>query len=49
MTQFHYLTLAFAFVWIALAAYLILMNRRLARLREEIEELRRRRPGGGTR
>lgn len=47
MTQFQYLVLAYAFVWGALALYLILLNRRLQRIREEIGELRRRDRSGG--
>ena len=42
MTPFQYLTLAYAFVWGALAVYLILINRRVQRLQDEIGELRRR-------
>ena len=44
MTQFQYLVLAYAFIWGALAVYLVLMNQRLGRLRDEIAELRRRGP-----
>lgn len=47
MTQFQYLVLAYAFVWGALAVYLVVINRRLHRLREEIGELRRRERSGG--
>jgi CcmD family protein len=48
MTSFQYLALAYAFVWGALAVYLILIDRRLRRLQDEIGELRRRgeRTGG---
>ena len=42
MSSFQYLAMAYAFVWGALAVYLILINRRLHRLSDEIGELRRR-------
>ncbi len=47
MTEFKYLVLAYAFIWGALAFYLVWMDRRLRRLQGEIEELRRR-PRGWT-
>jgi CcmD family protein len=40
MTRFQYLVLAYALIWIALGIYLFLMNRRISRVHEEIEELR---------
>ena len=49
MTSFQYLTLAYAFVWGALAVYLIFMNRRVQRLQDEIGELKRRERRSETR
>jgi CcmD family protein len=48
MTSFQYLALAYALIWGALATYLILLDRRLRRLADEVGELRRRggRAGG---
>jgi CcmD family protein len=49
MTSFQYLTLAYAFVWGALAVYLIFLNRRVQRLQDEIGELKRRERTPGAR
>jgi CcmD family protein len=42
MTPFHYLWLAYGFVWAMLGLYLFLLGRRVARMRGELEELKRR-------
>jgi CcmD family protein len=42
MTPFGYLLLAYALIWAALAFYLFHLGRRVARLRGELDELRRR-------
>ncbi len=46
MTQLRYLVLAYALIWAALAFYLFTLGRKVARLRGELEELRRRTEGG---
>jgi CcmD family protein len=46
MTEFGYLVLAYAFIWVALALYLFRLGGRIGRLGKEVEELRRRLPGG---
>lgn len=47
MSEKEYLVLAYAFIWGALAFYLIWMDRRMRRLQGEIDELRRRAGAGG--
>lgn len=42
MTKFHFLTLGYALIWIALALYLMSLGRRLKRLSESIRQLRER-------
>lgn len=46
MSELGYLALAYAFIWVALAGYLVLLGRRIGRLGREVEELRRRAAGG---
>jgi CcmD family protein len=42
MNGLGYLVAAYGLIWTALAAYLILLGRRIARLGREVEELQRR-------
>jgi CcmD family protein len=42
MTPFGYLLLAYALIWASLALYLFVLGRRVARLRGELDEVRRR-------
>jgi len=51
MTPLTHLVLAYAFIWAALAVYLVLLGRRIARVSRDVEELRRRaaRPGSESR
>jgi CcmD family protein len=42
MTSMHYLTLAYALVWIGLGIYMIQLNRRIQRVHGDIVELRER-------
>jgi CcmD family protein len=48
MTPLKYLVLGYAMIWAALAVYLFTLGRRMKRMRNELEELRRRVQGGGT-
>lgn len=42
MSRFQYLTLGYGLIWLSIGVYLFLMNRRIARVKTEIDELRRR-------
>jgi CcmD family protein len=42
MTRFHYLTIAYALLWIAMGVYLISLGQRLSRLADLLGELRAR-------
>ena len=42
MNGMGYLVLAYGLIWAALAAYLLLLGRRIGRIGREVEELRRR-------
>ena len=42
MNGLGYLVLAYSLIWAALAAYLLLLGRRIGRIGREVEELRRR-------
>jgi len=42
LSPFQYLVLAYALIWASLAVYLFSLNRRIARVRGEVDELRRR-------
>jgi CcmD family protein len=42
MNGLGFLVLAYGLIWAALAAYLLLLGRRIGRIGREVEELRRR-------
>ena len=39
MDSMGYLTLGYAIIWVALAVYLLSLNRRIGRVREDLEDL----------
>lgn len=42
MSRFFYLTLGYGLIWVSIAVYLVLMQRRIDRVRGELAELRAR-------
>jgi HAMP domain-containing protein len=47
MTRFGYLVLGYGLIFAVLAAYILMMSRRIARVQATLEELRRRLERGG--
>lgn len=46
MTKFHYLLLGYGLIWAVLGVYMITLGRRMQRLMESLDEMRRRPPSG---